>query len=151
MRNQPEPQKPEWFELLDGDAPSAQVTKVNKKLPVVAALVTGVILASGALFAGASQDKSTGESSVVAINQVDNTTGANSNTVSESAPGAVVATVNSNSQQPSIQNPTSGGVKPPGRGGDDDDDHDDDHDDDNHDDHEGEGHKRGGDRDRDEH
>ena len=57
MRNQPESnqsnsKKPEWFELLDGDAPSAQVKKVNKKLPIFAAVVTGAVIASGALFAG---------------------------------------------------------------------------------------------------
>ena len=79
MRNQSEPsqsqpKKPEWFELLDGDAPSAQVTKVNKKLPVIAAVVTGAVIASGALFAGASAENSTDQSAVASIGQVDNST-----------------------------------------------------------------------------
>ena len=51
------PEKPEWFELTDGDAPSAQVTKVNKKLPVIAVLITGAVIATGAFFANASEEK----------------------------------------------------------------------------------------------
>ena len=77
MRNQPEPnqsqpKKPEWFELLDGDAPSAQVIKINKKLPVIAALVAGAVIASGALFSGASAESSTGQSAVASIGQSSN-------------------------------------------------------------------------------
>lgn len=53
------PQKPEWFELADGDAPAAQVTKVSKKLPAVAVLVTGAIIATGAFFANASEESHT--------------------------------------------------------------------------------------------
>jgi hypothetical protein len=49
------PEKPEWFELTDGDAPSAQVKKVGKKLPAIAVLVTGAVIASGAFFANASE------------------------------------------------------------------------------------------------
>ncbi len=49
------PQKPEWFELVDGDAPSAEVRKVNKKLPAIAVLVTGAVIATGAFFANASE------------------------------------------------------------------------------------------------
>ena len=111
MRNQPEPnrtesKKPEWFELLDGDAPSAQVTKVNKKLPLIAALVTGGIIASGALFAGASAENSTGQSAVASIDQ---------STASTSAPSAQSTTENS----PSVANP-AGGMQAPGvNGGDD--------------------------------
>ena len=51
------PEKPEWFELADGDAPSSQVKKVNKKLPAIAVLVTGAVIASGAFFAHASEGK----------------------------------------------------------------------------------------------
>jgi hypothetical protein len=49
------PEKPEWFELVDSDAPSAQVVKVNKKLPILAVLVTGAVIATGAFFANASE------------------------------------------------------------------------------------------------
>jgi hypothetical protein len=139
MRNQPEPQrseskKPEWFELLDGDAPSAQVTKVNKKLPIIAALVTGGIIASGALFAEASAENSTGQSAVAAIDQ---------SVASQSAaasPSTDVTTATSNpvaqsttSNSPSVTNPAAG-MQAPGanRGGDDDHEEDDDDDDERH-------------------
>lgn len=49
------PEKPEWFQLTDGDAPSAQVKKVDKKVPAIAVLVTGAVIASGAFFANASE------------------------------------------------------------------------------------------------
>jgi hypothetical protein len=54
------PEKPEWFELADGDAPAAQVKKVNKKLPAIAVVVTGAIIATGAFFANASEESHTG-------------------------------------------------------------------------------------------
>jgi hypothetical protein len=130
MRNQPEPdqtnsKKPEWFELLDSDAPSAQVTKVDKKLPIIAALVTGAVIASGALFAGASAEDTGNQSSVASIDQSTNSTSlpdANSTTsdptVQSTSPGA-----------PSVANP-SGGVQAPddNRGGDHDDEYEDDDD-----------------------
>jgi hypothetical protein len=50
------PEKPEWFELIDGNAPSAQVNKVNKVLPAMAVLVSGALLATGALFGNASSN-----------------------------------------------------------------------------------------------
>jgi hypothetical protein len=56
MTQNTNPEKPEWFELVDGDAPSAQVTKVNKKLPAIAVLVTGALIATGAFFASASEN-----------------------------------------------------------------------------------------------
>ena len=132
MRNQPEAnqphsQKPEWFELLDGDAPSAQITKVNKKLPVIAALVTGAVIASGALFAGASAENPTDQSAVASIEQATDstsspTTDANATTSDPSIQSTTPAT-------PSVTNP-AGGMQAPGKnyGDDDDDDDDDDHD-----------------------
>ena len=134
MRNQPEPnhsnsKKPEWFELLDGDAPSAQVTKVNKKLPVIAALITGAVIASGALFAGASAENSSDQSAVASIEQTTNAT---------SSPAANATDVNAATSDPSIQSSTpttpsvtnpAGGMQAPGKNyGDDDDDEDEDHD-----------------------
>ena len=151
MRNQPEPnqsnsKKPEWFELLDGDAPSAQVAKVNKKLPVIAALVTGAVIVSGALFAGASAENSSGQSAVASIDQTTNAT---------SSPTANATDANAATSDPSIQSSTpttpsvtnpAGGMQAPGKNyGDDDDD-----DDDDEDDHDGrERHERGEGRDHD--
>ena len=127
--NQPKSKKPEWFELLDGDAPSAQVTKVDKKLPVIAALVTGAVIASGALFAGASAENSTGQSAVASIEVAAATT-------DPSIQGSTSTT-------PSVKNPAGGMQAPGANGGDDDDD---DYDDDNDDD---DRHERGEGRDRD--
>ena len=138
MRNQPEPnqsnsKKPEWFELLDGDAPSAQVTKVNKKLPVIAALVTGAVIASGALFAGASAENSTGHSAVASIDQVTNSTSssaASSNNANAATSNPTVQGATPNS--PSVTNPSAGVQAPGNNRGDDDDDDEDDEDDDRH-------------------
>lgn len=127
MRNQPEPhrspsQKPAWFELLDSDAPSAQVTKVNKKLPIIAAVVAGGILASGALLAGASAENPTGQRAIAAIDQTTNSP------VATAAPTETPA-------DPSV------GVPTPGKSW---------GDDDEGDDHDGRNrHEGGGDRDRD--
>lgn len=134
MRNQPEgnqphSKKPEWFELLDGDAPSAQVAKVNKKLPIIAALVTGAVIASGALFAGASAENSSGQSAVASIDQVTNSTSSSD----ANAPTSDTSIQSSTPTTPSVTNP-AGGMQAPGNNyGDDDDDHDDDEDDDDRD------------------
>lgn len=148
-----EPQKPTWFELTDGDAPSAQVTKVNKKLPAIAVLVAGAVIASGAFFANASDSENVGgTNSSTSISQVDNSTAAiagttaatevaTSPTVAPNNSGPAITSVNKN-----IQNPATGGMKAPGGDGDDDDDDDDERE------HEGrERGERGEHRDRDEH
>jgi hypothetical protein len=123
MRNQSEPdqynsKKPEWFELLYGDAPSAQVTKVNKKLPIIAALVTGAVIVSGSLFAGASAENSTGQSAVASIDQSANSTSSPDANAATSDPNVQSATPTS----PSVTNP-SGGVQAPGNNRGDDDRH----------------------------
>jgi hypothetical protein len=56
-----EMKRPEWFELTDGDAESAKVAKVNKKLPIAAVLVTGAVIATGAFFASASENQASAE------------------------------------------------------------------------------------------
>jgi hypothetical protein len=48
------PKKPEWFSLIESDAPSAQVRKVEKRLPVATAFAALAIVATGAFFANAS-------------------------------------------------------------------------------------------------
>lgn len=49
------PKKPEWFSLIENDAPSAQVRKVDKRLTVSTALAALAIAASGALFTSVSR------------------------------------------------------------------------------------------------
>jgi hypothetical protein len=91
--------KPEWFKLVDSDAPSAQVRKVDKKFPAIAAVVAGAIIAAGGLFANAS-----GENQIVSNSAI-----------------ATAAPVAPN--QGGIQAPSKGGMSAPT--GDDDDDDDD--------------------------
>lgn len=125
------PEKPEWFALADGDAPSAQVRKVSKKLPALAVLVTGAVIATGAFFANASEQED-GEKLIgnTSFNQVDNTQGVspdvtapnqnnsnNSNGVHPAPPKGV------NPPSGGIQDPSKGGVMPPQERGDDDGDH----------------------------
>lgn len=146
-----EPKKPTWFELTDGDAPSAQVTKVNKKLPAIAVLVTGAVIASGAFFAHASDSESVGSAiPSTSINQVDNNTAATTGATTEISntqpagvknSGPAIATVDNK-----VQEPTQSGMKAPGGNG-----HDDDDDDEDDDEREHEGRERGEHRDRDEH
>lgn len=53
------PEKPEWFELAEGDAKPSKFSKVksgNKKLPAIAVLITGAVIATGAFFANAAEE-----------------------------------------------------------------------------------------------
>ena len=117
MTKESQPQKPGWFELVDGDAPSAQVTKVNKVLPIAAVLVTGAVIATGAFFANASENTQSGvQSSQASVTTVDNSTATPSadpiTSSTPSAPAGVTA--------PGMQDPSQGGVAKPGHDGDDD-------------------------------
>jgi hypothetical protein len=138
--------KPEWFQLIDSDAPSAQVSKINKKLPVIALIVTGVIAVSGTFFASASDSNPL--VSTTAVSDVVDT-----NNRSEIAPSATPVESNStvNVSSPvtpenGLQNPAQGGVAAPR--GDHEDDDDDDHwgwlpgHDDDDEDHDDEDHER---------
>jgi hypothetical protein len=131
-KNQVGPQsgKPSWFELVDSDAPSAQVVKVNKKLPVIALFVTAAIAASGTFFANASNSSASTPQPMTSANTTVASTPAttaspdtkNVNALSTTAP-----------KSDKVQNPSQGGVQAPsaGRG-------------DDHDGREGrEGHDRG--------
>lgn len=110
MTNNSESKKPEWFELTDGDAPSAQVTKVNKKLPAIAVLVTGAIIATGAFFASASEsDSDEGQIAATTFNQVDKqATGATGTTSEVTNPNPAAPATSG------IQDPAQGGIKAPG-------------------------------------
>ena len=133
-----EDKKPDWFELVDGDAPSAQVTKINKKLPAIAILAAGTVVALGSFFSSATESDAHATTSSIQ-NQSTESQGANltsENSVSSSP--APAATIN---------DPSQGGVQAPGLGGDDEgDDHDferrghDRDDDDDDDEHERRGH-----------
>lgn len=48
------PKKPDWFALIENSAPSAQVRKVDKKLPAATAIVALAIVAFGTFFANGS-------------------------------------------------------------------------------------------------
>jgi hypothetical protein len=71
MESEKSPKKPAWFDLVDSDALSAQVRKVDKRLPALAAIVTGAVIASGAFFAAASESdaQAGGNSATVALSQ----------------------------------------------------------------------------------
>jgi len=144
--------KPAWFQLVDSDAPSAQVSKIDKKLPVMALIVTGVIAVSGTFLATASEQGEglNSASPSVSTNTVSDVvdTNASSGSTSSAAPVNSNSTLNVSSpaeKTNGIQNPAQGGITAP-RGDDDGDDHwgwlpghdddedDDDEDDDDHDD-----------------
>ena len=96
-----ENKKPEWFELTDGSAPSAQVAKVNKFLPVTAALIAGAVIATGAFLANASQSDSQGQeiaqtATVATPSESSSTPGATGNTA-PTAPTAPTAEGNPSS------------------------------------------------------
>jgi len=107
------PKKPSWFELADADAPSAQVRKVNKKLPAAALLVTGAVFAAGALFANTSEPSAVAGQSPV-VQTVSSTSAASAPAVT-SAPKISKA-----STTPAIQDPKKVGIQAPnGQRGDD--------------------------------
>jgi hypothetical protein len=50
------PKKPAWFALIENNSPSAQVRKVDKKLPAATAIVALAIVAFGTFFASGSMN-----------------------------------------------------------------------------------------------
>jgi hypothetical protein len=52
------PKKPDWFELTDGEDSSANVRKINKKLPLAALVAAGAIILGGSIFATAHDEPS---------------------------------------------------------------------------------------------
>ncbi len=133
MSNEINNSKPEWFQLVDGDAPSAQVRKIDKKLPALAALVAGAIIATGSFIAGASSDQQDMAQVVTAGEKTSSpqSTPVKVADVSSAASEVIATTVTKNT---GVQAPGQVGVKAPtGRDDDDDDDEDDDEDDDDDD------------------
>lgn len=153
--------KPDWFQLVDSDAPSAQVAKVNKKIPAIALIVTGVIAVSGTFFANASNENQVIGSAVsstaaAAVSDVvdTNTNATPQASATTSNSSKVVSVTSTVAPTGAVQNPSQGGVAAPSAGRDDDDededhwgwlpgrdrDDDDEEDDDDHE--EREGHER---------
>lgn len=99
--------KPAWFELVDSDAPSAQVSKVDKKLPLLALIVTGVIAASGSFFATASGSNQGSNQSMPSVST--NATPAKAVTQSNSTVRVSSPATPGNK----LENPAQGGVKAP--------------------------------------
>jgi hypothetical protein len=128
------PGKPEWFELIDGNAPSAQVNKVNKVLPALAVLVSGALLATGALFGNASSDPA--QSALVSQTTSAPVASANLSPLASATPaGENQGTpVLSPSTEKSSITPVAPIMLPPTGGDDDDDDDDEDRRDHDHDD-----------------
>jgi len=114
------PKKPAWFVLIESDAPSAQVRKVDKKLPAATAFAALAIVASGTFFASGSSTSESPATSTLAssagVTSVDDSINGSSKAISakQAAPQAVNA----------IADPSLNG------GGDDDDDRGDDKEDD---------------------
>lgn len=112
------PRKPEWFELTDSSAPSAQVRKINKVLPSLALLISATVIGAGALFANVSGNAPTSLAASVS-------TGTSTST----STGEIIGTSTTNGSAEAasaIANPAAIGVAPPRGGGDDDDYEDDD-------------------------
>jgi hypothetical protein len=100
--------KPEWFELAEGDNSSAQVKKVNKKLPAVAVLITGAVIAAGAFFANASEPNANASQN----------SGAQTLPAASSPSASASASPSTSSSTPSgIASPGAGGMQDPSKGG----------------------------------
>ena len=91
------PKKPAWFALIESDAPSAQVRKVDKKLPAATAFAALAIVASGTFFANGSSTSESPISSTLAnssgVTSVDDSMNGSSKAISakQAAPQSVNA------------------------------------------------------------
>ena len=91
------PKKPAWFVLIESDAPSAQVRKVDKKLPAATAFAALAIVASGTFFANGSSTSQSPAAGTLAssagVTSVDDSINGSSKAISakQAAPQAVNA------------------------------------------------------------
>ena len=91
------PKKPAWFALIESDAPSAQVRKVDKKLPAATAFAALAIVASGTFFANSSSTSESPTTSTLAsstgVTPVDDSMNGSSKAISskQAAPQSVNA------------------------------------------------------------
>jgi len=122
--------KPDWFALIENDAPSARVRKVDKKLPAATALAALAIVASGAFFANASITASpnSSASSSAASQPTAQVSSISQQTSSQVSTTAQNTSVNSVTKIASAQSPMTI-TDPTLNRGEDDDDEDDDEDD----------------------
>lgn len=99
-----EPRKPEWFEIAESDNAAAAVTKVDKKLTVLAAVVAGGIIAAGAFFANASGSPTANAENVSPVAAVASATPTTSTTTASPTTSTGIA----NPSQSGIQAPNGG-------------------------------------------
>jgi hypothetical protein len=118
-----DPKKPEWFEIAESDNAAAAVTKVDKKLTVLAAIVAGGIIAAGAFFANATESTPAQADNVSPIAA---TTAAVSPSTNSTTPSGTTAPLG-------VENPSQSGIQAP-NGGEEEDEFGDrpDHDDEDH-------------------
>ena len=105
------PKKPEWFEMTEGQDASSGIRKVNKKLPFVALLAAGAIIAAGSIFASTHNEPSAVADTPTATQSA----AASQPNNSQSAP-ATVATSKSSSGLNSLPAPTVSTVPQRGEG-----------------------------------
>ena len=79
------PKKPDWFEITEGDNSSSGIRKINKKLPLVALIAAGAIIAAGSIFANANNEPS----AVAETPTTSQSAAANQQNNSQSAPAPV--------------------------------------------------------------
>jgi hypothetical protein len=106
------PKKPDWFEMTEGDSSSSGIRKVNKKLPLIALLAAGTIIAAGSIFASTNSEP-------IAVAETPTTSqsaAANQQNNSQSAP-APVGTSKSSSGLNSVPAPTVSKVPQRGENG----------------------------------
>jgi len=105
------PKKPDWFEMTEGDSSSSGIRKVNKKLPLIALLAAGSIIAAGSIFASTNSEPT----AVAETPTTSQSAAANQQNNSQSAP-APVATSKSTSGLSSLPAPTVSKVPQRGEG-----------------------------------
>ena len=94
-------QKPEWFEMVDGDEPISDFikpAKTGKRIPMTAVLASAAIIIGGAFFANANGENSASAETVSAATS----TGATSQMVASTPPSA-----SPSSAQNGITNPST--------------------------------------------
>jgi hypothetical protein len=91
MTSNTPPQKPDWFALIEKDAPSARVRKIDKKLPAMTGFLAITIVALGTLFTDASLSIDSSAASNSAANSI--SAGTSVNTVTSTQVAGKVKTV----------------------------------------------------------
>ena len=79
-------EKPEWFELSEGESSNPVIRKKSKKLPFIAVAAAGAIVIGGALFANANDEPNASAST--SSMTVPAAPGAGNSVTSSATPGA---------------------------------------------------------------